>query len=87
MTTSAQRSPKTYARLSIVAALATIGLKSGAYWITGSVGLLSDAMESGVNLVAALVALWMLTLAALPPTRSICTATPRPSTSPAAWKR
>ena len=67
MYTSTQRSPRAYAKLSILAALATIGLKSGAYWITGSVGLLSDAMESGVNLGAALVALWMLTLAALPP--------------------
>lgn len=44
------------ALLSVVAALVTIGLKSAAYFITGSVGLLSDALESGVNLVAALTA-------------------------------
>ena len=35
-----------FAWLSIVAALLTIGLKSAAYWLTGSVGLLSDAIES-----------------------------------------
>jgi cation diffusion facilitator family transporter len=56
-----------YAWLSIAAALATIALKTLAWWITGSVGLLSDAMESLVNLVAAIVALVMLGLAARPP--------------------
>jgi len=44
-----------------------MGLKTFAWWLTGSVGLLSDALESLVNLVAALIALWMLRLAALPP--------------------
>jgi cation diffusion facilitator family transporter len=58
---------KRYAWLSIATAIATIVLKSLAYWITGSVGLLSDALESLVNLVAALMALMMLTLAARPP--------------------
>jgi cation diffusion facilitator family transporter len=53
--------------LSLGAAVATIVLKLIAAAITGSVGLLSDAMESGVNLVAALVALWALRLAARPP--------------------
>jgi len=56
-----------YAWLSVGAALATIALKTLAWWITGSVGLLSDAMESMVNLVAAMLALWMLRLAAAPP--------------------
>ncbi|GAB4429571.1 MAG: cation diffusion facilitator family transporter [Chloroflexi bacterium OHK40] len=56
-----------YAWLSIGAALATISLKAGAYLITGSVGLLSDALESLVNLVAALVALVVLSVAARPP--------------------
>lgn len=56
-----------YAWLSIAAAILTIGLKAAAYWLTGSVGLLSDALESLVNLVAALMALAMLTLAARPP--------------------
>ncbi len=55
-----------YAWLSIAAAIATIGLKSGAWWLTGSVGLLSDAAESVVNLVAALVALYALSVAARP---------------------
>src|SRR5688572_23732247 len=56
-----------YAWLSIAAAIATIALKSLAYWLTSSVGLLSDAIESIVNLVGALMALAMLTVAARPP--------------------
>src|SRR5579859_5879356 len=59
-------SPRTYIYLSIVAALATMALKFVAYAVTGSVGLLSDALESVVNLVAALVAAWALWLAARP---------------------
>jgi cation diffusion facilitator family transporter len=55
-----------YAWLSIAAALATILLKGVAWKLTGSVGLLSDAIESFVNLAGAIMALWMLTLAALP---------------------
>ncbi len=57
---------KRYAWLSIAAALATILLKGWAWWLTGSVGLLSDALESFVNLAGAMMALAMLTLAALP---------------------
>ena len=56
-----------FAWLSIAAAVATIGLKTLAWWLTGSVGLLSDALESIVNLAAALLALTMLRLAASPP--------------------
>jgi cation diffusion facilitator family transporter len=56
-----------YAWLAIAAAIATMLLKSGAYLITGSVGLLSDALESLVNLAGALMALAMLTVAARPP--------------------
>jgi cation diffusion facilitator family transporter len=56
-----------FAWLSIGAALLTIGLKVAAFFITGSVGLLSDAAESVVNLVGAMVALVMLTIAARPP--------------------
>ena len=56
-----------YAWLSIAAAVVTICIKTSAYLITGSVGLLSDALESVVNLVAAAVALWALRLAARPP--------------------
>lgn len=56
-----------YAWLSILAALATIGLKTGAYWLTGSVGLLSDALESLVNLASAILALIVLNIAAQPP--------------------
>ncbi|MCE9646251.1 MAG: cation diffusion facilitator family transporter [Chloroflexi bacterium] len=55
-----------FAWLSIAAALATIALKTIAYFLTGSVGLLSDALESIVNLVGALMALAMLTIAARP---------------------
>jgi len=57
---------KHYAWLSIAAAIATILLKGIAWKLTGSVGLLSDAIESFVNLAGALMALAMLTLAALP---------------------
>ncbi len=56
-----------YVWLSIFAAVVTIGLKGTAYFLTGSVGLLSDAMESVVNLVAAVVALAALTIASIPP--------------------
>lgn len=56
-----------FAWLSIAAAILTIGLKALAYLLTGSVGLLSDALESLVNLAGALMALAMLSLAARPP--------------------
>ena len=55
-----------FAWLSIAAALATIALKTGAYLLTDSVGLLSDAIESLVNLAGAIMALIMLTIAARP---------------------
>lgn len=55
-----------YARLSIAAALVTLFLKLGSWWITGSVGLLSDALESLVNLAAAIIALASLAVAARP---------------------
>lgn len=55
-----------FAWLSIAAAVLTIGLKLGAYLLTGSVSMLSDALESLVNLAAALMALAMLTIAARP---------------------
>jgi cation diffusion facilitator family transporter len=55
-----------FAWLSIGAAVLTIALKGFAYWLTGSVSLLSDALESLVNLVAAIMALGMLTVAARP---------------------
>jgi cation diffusion facilitator family transporter len=56
-----------YAWISVAAAVATIALKAGAYVLTGSVGLLSDAVESLVNLAGALMALWMLSVAAREP--------------------
>jgi cation diffusion facilitator family transporter len=55
-----------FAWLSIAAALITISLKITAYLLTGSVGLLSDAMESFINLAGALMALAMLTIAVRP---------------------
>lgn len=63
-------SPRSFMLLSVAAAVATIVLKTWAWRLTGSVGLLSDAMESGVNLLAALAAFWALTLAAKPADRS-----------------
>lgn len=55
-----------YLKLSIAVAVATIALKAAAWWLTGSVGLLSDALESLVNLAGASFALAMVTLAAQP---------------------
>lgn len=62
-----RNSLRRFAWLSIAAALSTLLLKGVAWWLTGSVGLLSDAMESLVNLAAAIVTLVMLALAARPP--------------------
>jgi cation diffusion facilitator family transporter len=56
-----------FAWLSIAAAVTTIAMKSVAYMLTGSISLLSDAVESVVNLLGALMALSMLTIAARPP--------------------
>ena len=67
MESSAPRSLARFAWLSIAAAVATIALKTVTWRLTGSVGLLSDALESVVNLAAAVMALVMLTLAARPP--------------------
>ncbi len=70
MTTSADPTDRSsltrFAWLSIAAALVTMGLKGLAYFMTGSVGLLSDALESGVNLAGAVMALAMLKVAARP---------------------
>jgi len=61
-----ERNLTRFAWLSIAAAIATIALKTGAYAVTGSVGLLSDAAESVVNLAAGVVALLMLRIAVRP---------------------
>lgn len=52
---------------SIIASILTISIKSAAYFMTGSVGFMSDAMESFINLAAGIVAFVMLTIAARPP--------------------
>jgi cation diffusion facilitator family transporter len=59
--------PRRLLMASVVVAIMTIALKTGAWWVTGSVGLLSDAMESFVNLASAIFALVMVTVAAQPP--------------------
>lgn len=56
-----------YAYLSIGTSIVILGLKTWAYLVTGSVGLLSDAVESIANLIAAGVALWALIIAGRPP--------------------
>ncbi len=63
----ASRSLTSYAWLSIAAAIVTLLLKLLAWWLTGSVGLLSDALESVVNLAAAILALMALWVASQPP--------------------
>jgi cation diffusion facilitator family transporter len=57
----------TYLKISVGVALATIALKTGAWWVSDSVSLLSDALESLVNLAGAVFALAMVTVAARPP--------------------
>lgn len=57
---------RTLLKLSVAAAVATIAMKTAAWWVTGSVGLLSDAMESFVNLASALFAIAMVTIAERP---------------------
>src|SRR4051794_20645227 len=59
-------SPQLLLRVSIAVAVLTIALKTLAWWITDSVGLLSDAMESFVNLASAAFALLMVTIARRP---------------------
>jgi cation diffusion facilitator family transporter len=63
----ARAGARNFALLSIAAALATIALKALAWWLTDSVGLLSDALEGTVNLAGATVMLAMLVVAARPP--------------------
>lgn len=63
------RSPTFYAGLSVVTSLVTIVLKFAAYFLTGSVGLLSDAVEALVNIVAALIALGVLAYSDAKPDR------------------
>ena len=58
---------RSYLKISIAVALATIALKTGAWWVTDSVSLLSDALESLVNLAGAMFALTMVTVADQPP--------------------
>ncbi len=55
-----------YLKLSVAVAVATILMKAGAWWVTGSVSLLSDALEALVNLAGATFALLMVTIAAQP---------------------
>ncbi|EFV91377.1 MAG: cation transporter [Dietzia sp.] len=57
---------KKFAWLSVATAIVTIALKVGAWWVTGSVGLLSDAAESVVNLVAAAIALGAISVSERP---------------------
>ena len=78
------RAVRRMAYLSIATSIATIVLKFGAYFLTGSVSLWSDALESLVNLAAGLVALGALTVAEQPADDGTPTATTRPSTSRAA---
>ena len=64
--TAAKASPQRLLRASIVVAVITIVMKTTAWWITDSVSLLSDAMESFVNLASAIFALLMVTIARRP---------------------
>jgi len=61
-----QLTPRRLLAASVVVALLTIALKTGAWWVSGSVGLLADALESVVNLASALFGLWMVAIAERP---------------------
>lgn len=63
---NAQQSPRLYAKYSIAASLGTLALKTGAWLLTDSVGLMSDAAEGLVNLTAGILALTALTIALRP---------------------
>ncbi|HPS56811.1 MAG TPA: cation diffusion facilitator family transporter [Spirochaetota bacterium] len=67
--TVTKSAPLKFIWVSIAASVITISLKSTAYLLTGSVGLLSDAIESFINLAAAIMALVMLLIASSPPDR------------------
>jgi cation diffusion facilitator family transporter len=66
-TQSPEKQARSYVVLSIGAAIVNIAFKLAAYSLTNSVGMFSDAIESFINLLAAVVAFWMLTVAARPP--------------------
>ena len=78
--------PKTLMGISVVVALITIALKTLAWWFTDSVGLLSDALESVVNLASAMFGLAMVSWAEQPPDDAHPYATTRPNTFPLALK-
>ena len=59
--------PQVLLRWSVAVAAVTIALKAAAWWVSGSVSLLSDAIEGLVNLAGAVFALMMVTWAAQPP--------------------
>ncbi|MDR0786568.1 MAG: cation diffusion facilitator family transporter [Gemmatimonadota bacterium] len=59
-------SPTRYAAVAVLAAVMTIVLKTAGYWLTGSVAILSDALESFVNLATSLIALVVLMIASRP---------------------
>lgn len=61
-----QLTPRRLLQAAIVVALLTMALKTAAWWVTGSVGLLSDALEAGVNLLGAGFALLMVVIASRP---------------------
>ena len=63
-------SARSYAVISVLAAIVTILIKTLAWRLTGSVGLLSDAIESSINLIAALTAFWALGMASKPADRA-----------------
>ncbi len=63
----AKKSLSSYAWLSVLAAIITIGLKVSVYLYTNSVSFLSDALESFINLAAAILAVWMINVAERPP--------------------
>lgn len=71
---------------SIGIGIAVLATKFGAYWVTGSVALYSDALESTINVVAACAATWALHVSSQPPDAKHPTVMARPSTFLPCWK-
>ena len=75
-------SPKRGRRSALVAALALVGLKFLGYFVTGSAAIFSDAMESVVNVAAAVLAIWALYLSTYRPIANIPTGMAKSNLSP-----
>ena len=75
-----------FAAASVAIALLVLGLKAAAAWLTGSVALFADALESLVNVAAALAVVAAIRVSAKPPDANHPMGMPRPSVSRRCWR-